>query len=71
MVVFFIIGIGFYVFGYVGYKLAIGVFGLFFKQPKKNTYTFVDKSVHHHHHEHKNIHIIDDRSKENIINNLN
>jgi len=71
MMVFFIIGIGFYIFGYVGYKIAIWLFELAFSAPKKSTYTFVDNSVHHHHHEHKNIHIIDERTHYDILNNLN
>lgn len=71
MIVFVLIGLGFYVFGYVGYKLAMGFANFIFPAPKESTYTFIDKSVHHHHHEHKNIHIIDEQTKENILNNLN
>jgi len=71
MIVLFIIGLGFWLFGYVGYKIAIGVFDMFFPSENKSTYTFIDNSVHHHKHEHKNIHIIDEQTKENILNNLN
>lgn len=71
MIVFFVIGCGFYLFGYIGYKLFTGIFDLFFTREKESTYTFIDKSVHHHHHEHKNIHIIDEQTRENILNNLN
>jgi len=70
MIIVFIV-FGFFAFGYTGYKLARWLFDLLFPKPKKSTNTFVDNSVHHHYHEHKNIHIIDDRTKENIINNLN
>ena len=69
--IFVFIVFGFFAFGYTGYKLAGWLFDLVFPKPKKATNTFVDNSVHNHYHEHKNIHIIDDRTKENIINNLN
>lgn len=62
---------GFFAFGYAGYKIATCIFDFIFPAPKKSTYTFIDNSVHHHHHEHKNIHIIDEETKENILNNLN
>jgi len=38
-----------------------------FGKSKKDSYTFIDKSVHHHHHEHKNISIIDDATKKKIF----
>jgi len=70
MVVFIIIG-GFILFGYIGRMIALSIFDLFFPKKKEDKYTFIDNSVHHHHHEHKNIHIIDDQTRENILNNLN
>jgi len=66
-----VIIIGFVLFGYAGYKIAIGIFELIFGKPKKETINFIDNSVHYHIHDHKSVHIIDDGMKENIINNLN
>lgn len=71
MMIFLFIVFGFVAFGYTGYKIAIGIFELFFPEPKETTYTFVDKSVHNHYHEHKNLHIIDDETRKNILNNQN
>ena len=71
MVIFIFIVLGFFAFGYAGYKIAIWLFELLFTEPKKATYTFVDNSVNHYHHEHKNIHIIDERTHDDILNNLN
>ncbi len=66
-----LIVLGFCAFGYGGYKLAIFFADCIFPSTKQSTYTFIDNSVHHHHHEHKNIHLIDEQTKENILNNLN
>jgi len=54
---------------FVGGGWLIGkAFGnLLFPKEKKDTYTFIDKSVHHHYHEHKNISIIDDATKKKIF----
>lgn len=51
-----------------GWQLGKVVGGSIFGR-KKDTYTFIDKSVHHHHHthEHKNISIIDDATKKKIF----
>lgn len=59
--------LGFLVFGLVGRWIALSIFDLFFHRKKESTYTFIDNSVHHH--EHKNIHIIDDETYNQILNN--
>lgn len=71
MIVFIIVIGGFILFGYVGYKIAIGLFELIFPKRKDKGINFIDNSVHYHIHEHKNLTIIDDDTKENILNNLN
>jgi len=40
-----------------------------FPTRKENGFTFIDNSVHHHHHhhDHKSIHIIDDATRQTIL----
>lgn len=71
MIVLVLIGLGFYVFGYVGYKIAMAFANFIFPSPKESTYTFIDNSIHHHHHEHKNLSIIDEQTRKDILNNQN
>lgn len=71
MMIFIFIVFGFVAFGYTGYKIAMWIANLLFPEPKESTYTFIDNSVNHHHHEHKNIHIIDEKTHDDILNNLN
>lgn len=69
MIVFIIVIAGFILFGYIGYSIAIWLFELVFPKPKDKSIQFIDNSVHHHYHEHKNLTIIDDETREQILNN--
>lgn len=61
--------VGFLLFGYIGRAIALSIFDLFFTPKKEDKYTFIDNSVHNHYHEHKNLTIIDDETRNNILNN--
>jgi hypothetical protein len=71
MIQFIVVAGGFIVFGYIGRLIALWLFDLVFPKPKDKSINFIDNSVHYHIHEHKNLTIIDDDTRENILNNQN
>lgn len=51
-----------------GWSIGKSIGNALFPSEKKETYTFIDKSVHHHYtkQEHQHIHIIDEETKKEV-----